>query len=62
MQVIYDGKTDTLTIILSDTPGVESDEEQEGVILDYDATGNLVSLGCWTPRAASGSQPRSSTG
>ena len=44
MQVIYDGETDTLTIILSDTPVVESDEEKEGVILDYDATGNLVSL------------------
>jgi len=44
MQVIYDSETDTLTIILSDTPVVESDEDKEGVILDYDASGNLVSL------------------
>jgi YD repeat-containing protein len=44
MQVIYDGETDTLTIILADTPVAESDEDREGVILDYDAAGNLVSL------------------
>jgi uncharacterized protein YuzE len=44
MRVIYDSKTDTLTIILSDTPVAESDEDKPGVILDYDASGNLVSL------------------
>lgn len=44
MWVAYDPKTDTLTIILSDTPVVESDEDKPGVILDYDATGNIVSL------------------
>ena len=44
MQVIYDGETDTLTIILADTPVAESDEDREGVILDYDAAGNLVSI------------------
>ena len=44
MKVIYDRKTDTLTIIFSDTPVAESDEDKPGVILDYDASGNLVSL------------------
>ena len=44
MRVIYDPETDTLTMIFADTPVAESDEEKPGVILDYDATGNLVSL------------------
>ena len=44
MKVIYDRETDTLTIIFSDVPAMESDEDKPGVILDYDAQGNLVSL------------------
>jgi uncharacterized protein YuzE len=44
MRVVYDSKTDTLTIILRETPIVESDEEKPGVVLDYDATGNIVSM------------------
>jgi len=44
MKVIYDRKTDTLTIIFSDASVAESDEGKPGVILDYDALGNLVSL------------------
>ncbi len=44
MRVIYDRETDTLTIILADTPVEESDEDKPGVILDHDAAGNLVSL------------------
>lgn len=44
MKVIYDRETDTLTIIFAETPVVESDEDKPGVILDYDASGNLVSL------------------
>jgi uncharacterized protein YuzE len=44
MKVIYDRETDTLTIIFADTPVAESDEDKPGVILDYDAAGNLVSL------------------
>ena len=44
MKVIYDQETDTLTVIFADTPVVESDEDKPGVILDYDAAGNLVSL------------------
>ena len=44
MKVIYDRETDTLTVIFSDAPVAESDEDKPGVILDYDVTGNLVSL------------------
>jgi uncharacterized protein YuzE len=44
MKVTYDQETDTLTIIFSETPIVESDEDKPGIILDYDANGNLVSL------------------
>ena len=36
--------TDTLTIILSEAPVAESDEGKPGIILDYDADGNVVSL------------------
>jgi YD repeat-containing protein len=45
MKVTYDPKTDTLTAILRDhAPVAESDEDKPGIILDYDADGNLVSL------------------
>ncbi len=44
MQVIYDTHADTLTIVLRDEPASESDEEKRGIILDYDAAGNIVSL------------------
>ena len=44
MRVVYDPKTDTLTIVLSDAPIVESDEDKPGIILDYDGAGNLISL------------------
>ena len=44
MKVIYDRDTDTLAVILSDSPVAESDEDKPGVILDYDDAGNLVSL------------------
>jgi uncharacterized protein YuzE len=44
MRVIYDASTDTLSIILSEQPVAESDEDKPGVILDYDANGNVVAL------------------
>jgi uncharacterized protein YuzE len=44
MRVIYDPQTDTLTIILNEAPVAESDEDKPGIILDYDASGNVVSL------------------
>lgn len=44
MKVNYDSRTDTLTIILAETPVAESDEDKPGAILDYDDKGNLVSL------------------
>lgn len=44
MRVIYDTGTDTLSIILSDQPVAESDEEKPGVILDFDTNGNVVSM------------------
>ena len=44
MKVNYDEATDTLTVILRDAPVAESDEDKPGVILDYDQSGNLVSI------------------
>jgi uncharacterized protein YuzE len=44
MKVIYDRETDTLSIILRDGKVAESDEAREGLILDYDKAGRLVSL------------------
>jgi uncharacterized protein YuzE len=44
MRVVYDTTTDTLTIVLNDSPVVESDEDKPGIILDYDASGNVVSM------------------
>ena len=45
MKVTYDPKTDSMSVILREDVAVaESDEDKPGVILDYDADGNLVSL------------------
>jgi len=45
MKANYDRKTDTLSVIFRDDTSVaESDEDKPGVILDYDAAGNLISL------------------
>jgi uncharacterized protein YuzE len=44
MKVTYDPEVDALTIILSDAAVEESDETKPGVILDYDASGNIVGL------------------
>ena len=45
MKASYDSHTDTLSLFLkTNAKVVESDEARPGVILDYDADGNLVSL------------------
>jgi uncharacterized protein YuzE len=45
VKVIYNPRTDTLSVILREDVSVaESDEDKPGVILDYDGQGNLVSL------------------
>jgi uncharacterized protein YuzE len=45
MKVTYDGKTDTLTMVLKENvPVVDSDEQTEGLVLDFDAKGEVVSI------------------
>jgi len=45
MKVLFDKKTDTMSLIFRENVAVaESDEEKPGVILDFDAEGNLVSM------------------
>jgi uncharacterized protein YuzE len=44
MKVTYDPEVDVLSILLSDAPVEESDEDKPGVILDYDSSGNVVAL------------------
>ena len=45
MKVMYDPSTNTLTVIFKEgVPVIECDEDKQGVILDYDAQGHLVSL------------------
>ncbi|HYT86664.1 MAG TPA: DUF2283 domain-containing protein [Burkholderiales bacterium] len=44
MKLNYHPETDSLYIDLSERPSVESREISEGVVLDYDAKGNLVGV------------------
>jgi uncharacterized protein YuzE len=44
MRINYYAETDSLYIDLSSKPSAESREVSEGIILDYDADGNLVGI------------------
>ncbi len=44
MKVTYDKNADILTIVFNENPVLESDEEKPGVIIDFDAEGNIVGL------------------
>ena len=44
MRVVYDYRADILTITLTETTIVESDEDKPGIVLDYDASGKVVSM------------------
>ncbi len=44
MKIVYDPETDTLDMILREGEVAESDEEKPGIILDYDAEGNVISI------------------
>ena len=44
MRINYYAETDSLYIDLSSKPSVDSREVSEGVVLDYDADGNLVGI------------------
>ena len=44
MKVNYCQDTDSLYIDLSEQPSAESREISEGVVLDYDVSGNLVGI------------------
>ena len=44
MKVIYDPDTDTLSLLFREEPVAESDELREGLIIDYDSGGRIVSV------------------
>jgi uncharacterized protein YuzE len=44
MKIIYDQVTDTMTVILKEAAVEESDEAKNGVIIDYDNEGDIVSI------------------
>jgi uncharacterized protein YuzE len=44
MKVTYDPEVDVLRIIFRNAPIKESDEDKPGIILDYDAAGEVIGL------------------
>jgi uncharacterized protein YuzE len=44
MKIIYDQGTDTMTVILKEAAVEESDEPKNGIIIDYDRQGDIVSI------------------
>jgi uncharacterized protein YuzE len=44
MQAKYDAEVDVLRIRWSDAPIEESEQDQPGIVLDYDQEGNVVGV------------------
>jgi len=44
MKISYDKATDSLYIHLTDRPSVDSDDVNDGVVLDFDNDGALVGI------------------
>jgi uncharacterized protein YuzE len=44
MRVIFDPETDTLSLIFREDKIAESDEIREGIIIDYNKDGKIVSM------------------
>lgn len=44
MRVTYDPQADALHIRFKEVPVEESDEDKSGLILDYDADGNVIGI------------------
>lgn len=44
MKLHYDEQTDALYLRLDESPIVESEEVQPGIVLDFDATGGVVGV------------------
>ncbi len=44
MKVAYDRETDALSIVFRQAPVAESDERAAGLILDFDADGEIVAI------------------
>ena len=44
MKITYDAGTDTLTLVFKPGPVAESDEDRPGIILDYDAAGDIIGI------------------
>ena len=44
MKVVYNKEVDVLMFYLNDNVVADSDEESPGVIMDYDASGNVIAI------------------
>ena len=44
MKVKYYPETDTLYVELKETPSVESEEIAEGIVIDYDGSGEIIGI------------------
>ncbi|WP_247219313.1 DUF2283 domain-containing protein [Synechococcus sp. C9] len=44
MKIIYDPEVDVLRILFQDIPISDSDEDETGIIFDFDDQGNVIGL------------------